>query len=123
VPVPKRRGKSLHKNYRLKLKEINIASVSASPVSTCHHKLGRSCSTNHLRHFMAGSESASSAQAAVPPPSRVTDKNAQGLPHGQAHGFASRQHPEGKTQMGQAPRPGLQKPANKTTSKRLSIFH
>lgn len=59
------------------------------------------------QHFMAGSEDVSPAQAAVPPLTRVLGKNAHVLPHGQAHGCPYRQHPKGKTQMGQTLRLGL----------------
>lgn len=75
-----------------KTREINIASVSASPISSCLHKLGRSCTTNHLRNFVSGFEGASLAQAAIPPLSGVSGKNALTLPHGQAHGSPFRQH-------------------------------
>lgn len=41
---------------------------------------------------MSGFEGASLAQAAIPPLSGVSGKNALTLPHGQAHGSPSRQH-------------------------------
>lgn len=94
----------------------------ATEGSTCLHKLGRSCTTNHLRKFMSGFEGASLAEAAVPPLSGVPGKSTLGLSLGKHTAFLP-DSTQTKAQMGQARRPGLYKPVKETMSRRFSIFH